>query len=103
MTPKRRRKLKRQMEKVAKDMISFAKTWQFDGSGTDENMALLELSKEVHHDSGAVIIFTRDTGHHTSGWLKNQTTSGADFPAAGAGHRPRSISRARQEGRSDVV
>lgn len=52
-------------------MLAFAKTWEFDGLPTQNNQTYITLSRTVHIASGAVVIFTRDTGHHTSGWMKN--------------------------------
>lgn len=46
----------------------------YDGRVTPENMGLMRVC--THHltlgvERFAIILFTRDTGHHTSGWWKN--------------------------------
>jgi hypothetical protein len=71
MNRQARRNLERNIERIAKEMMHFAKTWEFDGRSTPANMQNIRLSRCVHRESGAVIIFTRDTDHHLSGWLKN--------------------------------
>lgn len=47
----------------------------YDGKVTDANMALMQACGHQFgqplRDRAAMIIFTRDTGHHTSGWWKN--------------------------------
>lgn len=40
-------------------------------NGRPSGMRYLESCRIIHPASGAVAIFTRDTGHHSSGWLKN--------------------------------
>jgi hypothetical protein len=71
MKRQQRRRLERDMGRIASRMQAWAKTWTFNGQENEANMRALSLSRVVHHGSGAVILFTRDTGHHTSGWLKN--------------------------------
>jgi hypothetical protein len=71
MKRQRRRELERIMERVAGSMREFAKTWEFNGSPSLDNQLYLSLSRHVHQATGAVLIFSRDTGHHTRGWLKN--------------------------------
>ena len=38
--------------------------------GTDASLPYIRYCTAVH-PSGVQLVFTRDTGHHTSGWLKN--------------------------------
>lgn len=59
------------MARIAGSMTNFAKCWEFDGMASPENMRMVEMSRRVHQQSGAVVMFSRDSGHHTSGWMKN--------------------------------
>lgn len=43
----------------------------FDGRPTSASQAYLDRCRRVHRPSGTLLIFTRDTGHHTSGWFRN--------------------------------
>ena len=60
---------------VAKAMHLSAAKGSFDLSRqqlqSHINMAYLESCRAHHAPTGTRIIFTRDTGHHTSGWWKN--------------------------------
>jgi hypothetical protein len=71
MKRQQRRALERDIERTASKMLAWAKTWEFNGEPNQENHNYITLSRRVHSASGAVVIFTRDTGHHTSGWIKN--------------------------------
>jgi len=44
---------------------------EFDGVMSNANAIYLEDCKAFHSLTGTLLIFTRDTGHHTSGWFKN--------------------------------
>src|SRR5574337_499038 len=48
-----------------------AATGTFDGRETSENAAYLAQCRQLHRVTNTLLIFTRDTGHHTSGWFKN--------------------------------
>lgn len=60
-------------------LVSFARRRAmrglYDGQMTEANQDLIRLCSHRYHEIrnalGAVIIFTRDTGHHTGGWWKN--------------------------------
>lgn len=71
MTRQQRRHLEREMARVADRMMTWAKTWEFDGRKTPMNALQIDRSRVVHEPSSTVLIFTRDTGHHSSGWLRN--------------------------------
>jgi hypothetical protein len=43
----------------------------FGGVMNSWGAAYLESCKALHRSTGSLLIFTRDTGHHTSGWFKN--------------------------------
>lgn len=44
----------------------------FDGQDTIQNRYYItRLCSHFHGLSGTIIIFSRDTGHHSSGWMKN--------------------------------
>lgn len=47
----------------------------YDGRVTEANMALMQVCahrfEQRLRDRAAMIIFTRDVGHHTAGWWKN--------------------------------
>lgn len=66
-----KRNLEREMKKIASRMINFAKTWEFNGLMSSMNAKMMELSKYIHQNSGTNLIFTRDSNHHLSGWLRN--------------------------------
>jgi len=66
-----RRCLEREVAKVAMFLKNMAKTGAFDGRETPANMNYMRICSYDHHLTGTRLIFTRDTGHHTSGWFKN--------------------------------
>ena len=39
--------------------------------GTERSAKYLEYCRAYHATSGTLLLFTRDTGHHTAGWWKN--------------------------------
>lgn len=45
----------------------------WDGHANDGGIAVIRRCRHVfeHRDSAVVVLFTRDIGHHTSGWWKN--------------------------------
>lgn len=42
-----------------------------DGRANARNAAYMQLCSHFHGHSGTLILFSRDHGHHTSGWMKN--------------------------------
>ena len=56
---------------VADKLRMAAARGEFDGRPTGYGAAYLEDCKAFHASSGTVLIFTRDSGHHKSGWFKN--------------------------------
>lgn len=55
---------------LAKVRLS-ANAGHFDGRETAANMAYIRRCTWFHGASGTQFIYTRDTGHHSSGWMKN--------------------------------
>jgi hypothetical protein len=56
---------------VAEDRKRIARYGVFTGVGDRENARYLDRGRAYHATSGTVLCFTRDTGHHTSGWWKS--------------------------------
>ena len=69
MNRQRRRLLEHRIETIAATLRRRAATGSFDGF--DEQLPYLRFCTQDDLDIGARMIFTRDTGHHTSGWMKN--------------------------------
>ena len=42
-----------------------------DGRQNARNAAYMDLCAHFHGHSGTLILFSRDEGHHSSGWMKN--------------------------------
>lgn len=61
--------LDRHFAQVAADMRVTALTGTFDGR--PRNMAYVQRCRFIDDVTGTTIIFSRDTEHHTSGWMKN--------------------------------
>lgn len=59
------------MDRVASELRRRAKHGLFNGQQTPEGMRYLRHCRLVDDVTGTVLIFTRDSGHHSSGWLKN--------------------------------
>lgn len=59
------------MARVATELRRRAKHGLFDGRESQEGWRYMSHCKVHCSVTGAWLIFTRDTGHHTSGWLKN--------------------------------
>jgi hypothetical protein len=57
--------------RVAANMRAVAETGTFDGRITPLNQLYLHLCRRLDSHTNTLLIFTRDTGHHTSGWFKN--------------------------------
>ena len=56
---------------VATDMRITAATGTFDGRMTVANQAYFDRCRFIDDTTATVLIFSRDTGHHTSGWMRN--------------------------------
>jgi hypothetical protein len=56
---------------VAVKLQACARHGEFNGAMNSWGATYLEHCKAFHAPTGTVIIFTRDSGHHTSGWFKN--------------------------------
>lgn len=62
----------RQMERIAAMMKTVAATGVYKGLlNTPDERLYFERCKAGHRQTGTILIFTRDTGHHTGGWFKN--------------------------------
>jgi hypothetical protein len=57
------------MEKLATALKMHSKRGLFDGQNIDT--AYFAKAKRVHAETGAMLLFTRDVGYHSSGWFKN--------------------------------
>ena len=58
-------------ERIANELRRRAKHGLFDGRGTPEAQRYIRHCRVLDQVTQACLIFTRDSGHHTSGWLKN--------------------------------
>ena len=58
-------------ENIAGWLKRCAATGEYDGFITPRNQDYCDLCKAAYRLDGTILIFTRDTGHHTSGWWKN--------------------------------
>ncbi len=56
---------------VAAQMRAVAEAGAFDGRMTPVNQLYLHLCQRWDPHTNTVLVFTRDVGHHTSGWFKN--------------------------------
>lgn len=56
---------------VAEKLKAAARFGEFDGRMDLTGASYLGDCTAFHAPSGSLLIFTRDTGHHTSGWFKN--------------------------------
>lgn len=59
------------LQPFAAEMRRCAKRGVFDGRETPSALAYLHDCRRIHQETQTVLIYTRDTGHHTSGWFKN--------------------------------
>ena len=60
------------LENVAREMIRVCVTTPiYTGADNSISREILERCKAYHATTGTLLIFTRDSGHHTSGWWKN--------------------------------
>lgn len=56
---------------VSEKLRAASRTGMFDGLMTSAAQIYLERCKAFHASTGSLLIFTRDSGHHSSGWFKN--------------------------------
>ena len=63
--------LKDEMARVAGEMRRTAERGVHIGQDTLAARFYITRCRRVHHSTQTVLIFTRDAGHHSSGWMKN--------------------------------
>ena len=59
------------MRSVALRMRSVANMGVWDGYDDEKGQRYINKCRRIDSETSTVIIFTRDTGHHSSGWMKN--------------------------------
>jgi len=59
------------MAEVAREMRRRSKHGLFDGRPDRRAERYLSACRRLDFRTGAVLLFTRDGGHHSSGWMKN--------------------------------
>jgi len=59
------------LAEFAASMKKAAAAGEFDGRQSAKAMTYIRHCRRIHQPTGTVVIFTRDTGHHSSGWFKN--------------------------------
>lgn len=64
-------KIAAEIERVADVMRRRANMGTWDGRESARDRAYMRLCSGVHEPTRTRLIFTRDIGHHSSGWLKN--------------------------------
>lgn len=64
-------RLREHMAAVASELRRRAKHGLFDGRESPEGWRYIRHCRVEDNTTGTRLIFTRDAGHHTSGWLKN--------------------------------
>lgn len=65
------RDLESELARIAGYMKKEAALGAYDGRVTPLGRVYLDRCTRVHPATATALIFTRDIGHHTSGWLKN--------------------------------
>jgi hypothetical protein len=63
--------LETHMASIVRDLRRCARQGTFDGRMTPTSAGYMNLCTHSDWRTGTRLIFTRDTGHHSSGWLKN--------------------------------
>ena len=63
--------LEKHYESVMRQMKNAARKGEFDGRLTNTGRAYMNRCGRADVVTCTKLIFTRDTGHHTSGWFKN--------------------------------
>lgn len=56
---------------VVQALTRASRTGTFDGRMTRFGASYMDDCTAFHAGTGSLLIFTRDVGHHTSGWFKN--------------------------------
>lgn len=59
------------MLKMARIMKHNAQLGIFTGLIEEVQSSYFQKCRRLHEETGTLLIFTRDIGHHTSGWFKN--------------------------------
>lgn len=63
--------LERHMATVALKLRIEAWSGTFDGRGTEMAQRYINRCRRADDVTSCLLIFTRDTGHHSSGWMRN--------------------------------
>lgn len=63
--------LEKHYESVARQLKNAARKGTFTGRFNELGMAYMQRCGRADEVTGTKLFFTRDTGHHTSGWFKN--------------------------------
>ena len=63
--------LKTEMADVAQQLRLCANMGVFDGHATVEAQRYMAMCRRLHQPTQTLLIFTRDSGMHSSGWMKN--------------------------------
>src|SRR5579859_6428518 len=59
------------MAQLVDRMKRHAETGLYRGRSQEFNQPYFARARQLHEKTGTSLIFTKDTGHHTSGWFKN--------------------------------
>lgn len=59
------------MEQLRQRMKAHAHTGTFDGRQSNMHTFYFRQARQIHMPSGTSLLFTRDAGHHSSGYWKN--------------------------------
>lgn len=70
-TKTKAQKLARHMRKLAATMRQASQRSVFYGVQTQEAMSYISSCRRIDAITRTRLIFTRDAGHHTSGWMRN--------------------------------
>lgn len=61
----------RSMDQLITRMKVHAESGLFSGKSIEHRLPYFDNARQQHYESGTSLIYTRDSGHHTSGWWKN--------------------------------
>lgn len=56
---------------LAEAMKRHAETGTFKGKPSEGHLPYFSHARQLHFKTGTSLLFTRDIGHHSSGWFKN--------------------------------
>lgn len=59
------------MAQLSNSMKLHAESGLFRGKVNEDQLPYFDKARWLHEKTGTSLIFTRDTGHHSSGWFKN--------------------------------